>query len=119
MIEHVNDSEDTPPAVGWASGPLGEAQREQRAIGRHTAREARRLAAYAATMPASLDRPAHLPGAMSAARRANRPHVLADVSEWAAAEVAIAMSVTTLAAEQLLERALTLVHRLPATLDAL
>ena len=56
---------------------------------------------------------------MSADRRAARPEVLADVSEWAAQEVSLALSVTRKAAEDLLDRSLTLVHRLPRTLAAL
>jgi hypothetical protein len=56
---------------------------------------------------------------MSPERWAARPEVLRDVSEWAAQEAVIALSITAQAAEAQLERSLTLVHRLPATLDAL
>ena len=45
--------------------------------------------------------------------------VLADVSEWAAPELAVALSLPTPTAEELLARSLTLVHRLPGTLAAL
>lgn len=56
---------------------------------------------------------------MSAARRAARPAVLAEVSEWAASEVAIASSISKEAAGQRLERSLTLAQKLPGTLAAL
>ncbi|MGY1754276.1 DUF222 domain-containing protein [Blastococcus sp. SYSU D01042] len=107
------------PSVGWASGPLGAVQAASREIARQTAVRARAVAAFAASRPASADRPAGAPGAMSADRRAARPEVLADVSEWAAQELVVALSITRTAAENLLERSLTLVHRLPRTLEAL
>ena len=107
------------PAVGWASGPLGTVQAADREIAQQTARRARAVAAFAAARPASADRAPGEPGCMSAARRAARPASLAEVSEWAAQELAIAMSITTPAAEALLDRSLTLVHRLPGTLAAL
>ena len=56
---------------------------------------------------------------MSADRRASRPEALADVSEWAAQELSLALSISRQAAEDLLDRSLTLVHRLPRTLAAL
>ncbi|MCF6505911.1 DUF222 domain-containing protein [Blastococcus sp. MG754426] len=108
-----------PPAAGWAAGPLGAVQAADREIARQTARRARAVAEFAATRPASADRPAGQPGAMSEARRAARPEVLAGVSEWAAQELVVALSLSAQAADQLLTRSLTLVHRLPATLDAL
>ena len=108
-----------PPLVGWATGPLGAVQAADREIGRQTALRARAVAAFAATRPASADRPAGTPGAMSARRRADRPVVLADVSEWATDELAVALSITSAAAQNLLERSLTLVHRLSRTLAAL
>ncbi|WP_344689877.1 DUF222 domain-containing protein [Blastococcus jejuensis] len=108
-----------PPAVGWASGPLGEAQVAHRRIARETAARFRKLAAFAATRPASADRRPGEKGAMSADRRAARPEVLADVSEWAAQEVAIAFAIPTRTAEIELARALTVVRRLPRTLEAL
>lgn len=77
------------------------------------------MAEFAATRPASADRPAGSRGAMSADRRAGRPQALAEVSEWAAQELALALSITLVAAENLLERSLLLVHRLPRTLAAL
>ncbi|MBJ7454329.1 MAG: HNH endonuclease, partial [Blastococcus sp.] len=107
------------PAVGWASGPLGRVQAAEREIGRQTALRARAVAEFAATRPASADRPAGTPGAMSAERRGARPVVLADVSEWATQELVVALSITSAAAQNLLERSLTLVHRLPRTLAAL
>jgi hypothetical protein len=88
MVEHVDQLEageaESAPAVGWAAGPLGAVQAADCEIARQTARRARAVAAFAATRPASADRQAGQPGAMSAARRAARPDVLADVSEWAA-----------------------------------
>ncbi|MDK3257226.1 HNH endonuclease signature motif containing protein [Blastococcus capsensis] len=107
------------PVAGRASGPLGAVQAADREIARQTALRARALAEFAATRPASADRQPGQPGAMSAERRAARPEVLADVSEWAAQELVVALSRTSQAAEALLERSLTLVHRLPQTLDAL
>ena len=56
---------------------------------------------------------------MSGDRRASRPEALADVSEWAAQELSLALSISRQAAEDLLDRSLTLVHRLPRTLAAL
>ncbi|MGY1986218.1 DUF222 domain-containing protein [Blastococcus sp. SYSU DS0669] len=107
------------PAAGWATGPLGTVQAADREIARHTALRARAVAEFATTRPASADRPAGQAGAMSEARRAARPEVLAEVSEWAAQELVVALSLSAQAAEQLLARSLTLVHRLPATLAAL
>jgi hypothetical protein len=107
------------PAVGWASGPLGAVQAARREIARQTAVEARALAAFAATRPASVDRQPGEQGAMAAERRAARPEVLADVSEWAAQELAMAVSIPTSTAEDQLARALTLVSRLPRVLAAL
>jgi hypothetical protein len=94
-------------------------QAAEREIARQTAVRARALAAFASTRPASADRQPGEPGCMSAERRGARPKVLADVSEWAADEVALALSIPTTTAEAQLARALTLVHRLPGTLDAL
>ncbi|SDF15193.1 protein of unknown function [Blastococcus fimeti] len=107
------------PTAGWASGPLGAVQAADREISRQTAVRARAVAAFAATCPASADRPAGQPGAMSEERRAARPAVLVDVSEWAGQELALALEISGQAAETLLERSLTLVHRLPRTLEAL
>ena len=118
MTETASASPAT-PAAGWASGPLGRVQAADREIGRQTALRARAVAEFAATRPASADRPAGTPGAMSAARRGARPVVLADVSEWATQELVVALSITSTAAQNLLERSLTLVHRLPRTLAAL
>jgi hypothetical protein len=107
------------PTVGWASGPLGAVQAADREIGRQMALRARAVAEFAATRPASVDRPPGQPGSMSDDRRAVRPEVLADVSEWAAQELVVALSITQKAADDLLVRSLTLVHRLPQTLAAL
>jgi hypothetical protein len=119
-IEGMTDGATTgEPAAGWATGPLGAVQAADREISRQTALRARAVAAFAATRPASTDRPAGQPGAMSEERRAARPAVLADVSEWAGQELALALELSSQAAETLLERSLTLVHRLPRTLEAL
>ncbi|WP_460549252.1 HNH endonuclease signature motif containing protein [Geodermatophilus aquaeductus] len=107
------------PPVGLSSGPLGEVQAADREISRQTARRARAVAAFAATRPACADRAQGEPGAMSGERWAARAEVLRPVSEWAAQELVVALSISTEAAEALLERSLTLVHRLPLTLDAL
>ncbi|MGY1624533.1 DUF222 domain-containing protein [Geodermatophilus sp. SYSU D00965] len=108
-----------PPAVGWASGPLGAVQAADREVARQTALRARAVAAFAATRPSSVDRPQGEPGAMSAERWAARSEVLRAVSEWAAPELAIALNLSTPKAEAELERSLTLVHRLPEALAAL
>src|SRR3954451_13501387 len=127
MIDHVTGSSAamlaapslTPPGVGWASGPLGAAQAADRELSHQVALRYRAIAAFAATRPASADRAQGEPGAMSAERWAARAEVLRPVSEWAAQELAVALAITETAAEALLTRSLTLVHRLPATLAAL
>jgi hypothetical protein len=125
LIDHMEPASTTTagdtaaPVAGWAAGPLGAVQAADREIARQTALRARAVAEFAASRPASVDRQPGEPGAMSAGRRAARPQVLADVSEWAAQELVVALSVSTEAAEQLLTRSLTLVHRLPGTLVAL
>ncbi|MGY1782609.1 hypothetical protein [Geodermatophilus sp. SYSU D01036] len=106
-------------AGGLSSGPLGAVQAADREIVRQTALRARAVAAFTATRPSSADRPQGTPGAMSAERRAARPDVLRPVSEWATQELAVALSISSQAAEALFERSLTLVHRLPLTLAAL
>jgi len=107
------------PTAGWASGALGAVQVADREIARQTAVRARAVAVFAAARLASADRPAGEPGSMSEERRAVRPAVLTDVSEWAGQELALALEISSQAAETLLERSLTLVHRLPCTLEAL
>src|SRR4051794_8215566 len=107
------------PPVGLAEGPLGEGQAADREIARLTAVRARALGAYAATMPAWADRAPGERGAMSAERWAGRAEVLRPVSEWAAQELVVALAVSHQRAETELERALTLVMRLPGTLAAL
>jgi hypothetical protein len=107
------------PSVGWASGPLGAVQAADREIARQTALRARAVAAFAATRPASADRAQGEPGAMSAERWAARPEVLRAVSEWAAPELSIALTLSGPKAEAELERSLVLVHRLPRVLAAL
>ncbi|WP_245899607.1 HNH endonuclease signature motif containing protein [Geodermatophilus normandii] len=107
------------PPVGMSSGPLGEVQAAVREIARQTAVQARAVAAFAASRPAAADRAQGEPGAMSAERWARRSAVLRPVSEWATQELAVALSLSAEAAQALLERSLTLVHRLPATLEAL
>ena len=84
--------------MGWAPGPLGDVQAADREIARQTARRARAVADFAAARPASADRAPGEPGCMSADRRGSRPASLAGVSEWAAQELAIALSITTPAA---------------------
>jgi hypothetical protein len=125
MIEHVDDGAHgstvavAAPVVGWAAGPLGAVQAADREIARQTALRARAVAAFAASRPASADRAQGERGAMSAERWAARPEVLRSVSEWATPELAIACNLTQQGAQRELERSLTLVHRLPATLAAL
>jgi muconolactone delta-isomerase len=125
MTGHVDGGTQTgtlgagAPVVGWASGPLGAVQAAAREMSRQAALRARAVAAFAATRPASTDRAQGERGAMSAERRAARAAVLRPVSEWAAQELSIALNLTVPAAEAELARSLTLVGRLPRTLDAL
>ena len=107
------------PPVGWATGPLGAVQAADREIARHKAVRFRAVAEFAGSRPASVDRQPGEPGAMSAERRASRPAVMDDVSEWAAPELVVALSISQQAAERLLADSLTMVHRLPSALDAL
>ncbi|MGY1631344.1 DUF222 domain-containing protein [Geodermatophilus sp. SYSU D01186] len=118
-VVRPSPAEGPVPAVGWASGPLRAVQAADRAIARQTAVRARAVAEFAASRPPSADRAQGEPGAMAAERWAARPEVLRAVSEWAAPELSIALCITAPAAEALLERSLTLVHRLPGTLAAL
>ncbi|MGY1650955.1 DUF222 domain-containing protein [Geodermatophilus sp. SYSU D01119] len=95
-----------------------------RAAARRGAREAAVLAVSLADLarcrPAGrFDRQPGERGAMSAASRAARPPVLAGVSEWAVDEVAVALRTSGQAAGAMLEEAVTLVERLPATLAQL
>jgi hypothetical protein len=94
-------------------------QAADREIGQATAVRARAVAAFAASRPAEADRAQGERGAMSAERWAARADVLRPVSEWATPELAVALNLTQQGAEGLLVESLTLVHRLPATLDAL
>jgi hypothetical protein len=94
-------------------------QAADREIARQTALRAKAVAAFAASRPSSADRAQGEPGATSADRWARRAEVLRPVSEWAAQELTVALSISLQTAEALLERCLTLVHRLPATLAAL
>ncbi|MGX5656402.1 DUF222 domain-containing protein [Geodermatophilus nigrescens] len=107
------------PPVGWARGPLGLVQACDREVSRQSALRYRAVAAFALSRPSSVDRPQGTRGAMAAERWAARPELLRSVSEWATQELSIALSLTSTAAENLLTSSLTLVHRLPATLDAL
>jgi hypothetical protein len=107
------------PPVALSSGPLGVVQAADREIARLTAVRARAVAEFAASRPASVDRTQGTPGAMSAERWAARPELLRPVSEWAARELSVALSISTTTAETLMERSLALVERLPGTLAAL
>jgi hypothetical protein len=107
------------PPVALSDGPLGAIQAADREIARQTALRARAVAEFAATRPATPDRAQGEAGAMSPERWAARPEVLRGVSEWAARELVVALSISAQAAEELLARSLTLVHRLPGTMAAL
>jgi hypothetical protein len=107
------------PPVARADGVLGDIQDCDREIARLTAVRARKVAEFAASRPASADRAQGEPGAMSPERWAARPEILRDVSEWAAQELSVAVSISDQAANGLLERSLNLVHRLPGTRAAL
>ena len=107
------------PPVALSDGPLGAVQAAEREIARQTAIRDRALAEFAASRPASSDRAQGEPGAMSAERWAARPEILREVSEWAAQELVVALSIGSEAAERRIADSLTLVHRLPGTLAAL
>jgi hypothetical protein len=107
------------PPVALSDGPLGAVQAADREIARQTAARARAVAEFAATRPATADRAQGEPGAMSAERWSARPEILRPVSEWAGRELVVALSISAEAADALLNRSLTLVHRLPGTLAAL
>ncbi|MGY1712759.1 hypothetical protein ACI8AC_24925, partial [Geodermatophilus sp. SYSU D00758] len=94
-------------------------QAAQRESARQLAVQARAVAAFAATRPATADRRQGQPGAMSAERWAARPELLREVSEWATPELAVALQLSERAAQELAERSLTLVHRLPGVLAGL
>jgi hypothetical protein len=107
------------PPVRVSGGPLGAVQLADREIGRQSALRARAVVEFARSRPSSVDRQSGEPGCASAASRAARPEILEPVSEWAALELTVALSMSHTAATTLLEESLVLVHRLPATLDAL
>lgn len=107
------------PPVALSDGPLGAVQAADREIARQTARRARAVAEFAAARPATHDRAPGEPGAMSSERWAARPENLRPVSEWAARELVVALSISAGAADALLTRSLALVYRLPGTLAAL
>jgi len=98
---------------------LAEVRAAQVELGRQQARQARALAAFARSRPASLDRSDQEVGAAAAATRAARPAALLPVSECAVDEVAVALSMTGASAARLLAESLRLVDRLPGTLAAL
>src|SRR3954454_9612867 len=110
---------DFAPPVPLAPGPLGKVQAADREIARWTAVRAKALAEFAAGRPASADRAPGEPGAMSAERWAGRVEVLRPVSEGAAQELVVGLSVSRRRAETELDRALTLVGRLPGAVAAL
>ena len=98
---------------------LAEVRAAQAEIGHQQARQARALAAFARSRPASLDRSDQEIGAAAAATRAARPAALAPVSEWAVDEVAVALAITGGSASRLLAESVALVDRLPGSLAAL
>jgi hypothetical protein len=106
-------------AFAAGAAHLAELRQAQAEIGRHEARRARALTAFAHSRPASLDRPDAEVGAAAAASRAARPSVMATVSEWAVDEVAVALGMSGSAASRLLTESLHLVTALPGTLGAL
>jgi hypothetical protein len=102
------------------AGHLDRARAAHQAQCRAAAVQARELAAFAAMRPAVvLDRPDEEVGAAAAASRARRPAVLTPVSEWATDEVMVALGLSADASSRLLADSITLVERLPATLEAL
>jgi uncharacterized protein DUF222 len=110
-------------AVGAAfeagAAHLAEVRAAQAEMGRQQARQARAVAHFARSRPASLDRTDQEIGAAAAATRAARPVALLAVSEWAVDEVAVALNLTGATAGRLLAESLLLVDRLPGTLRAL
>jgi hypothetical protein len=118
-VERSREWPEFAPPIGLSEGPLGQVQAADREIARQTSLRARAVAQFAASRPATNDRAQGEPGAMSAERWAARPAILRGVSEWAARELVVALSISNEAAEALIARSLTLVHRLPGTLAAL
>ena len=105
--------------MALSSGPLGAVQAADREIGRLTAQRFRAVVEFAQGRPSSVDRQPGQPGCASAASRAARPEVLAPVSEWAAQELVVALSISQPTAQRMLTQALVLVQQLPSTLAAL
>src|SRR3954465_1050792 len=110
----MTETASPPPSVGWATGPLGTVQAADREIARQTALRARAVAEFAASRPASADRPAGQPGGIRGGRAG-----VHERGPAGGAELVVALAISAEAAEALLVRSLTLVHRLPATLAAL
>ncbi|MBB3675575.1 HNH endonuclease signature motif containing protein [Modestobacter versicolor] len=100
-------------------GLLDRAVAADRLAARAAADRAEALAGFARSRPVSMDRPDTEVGAAAAQSRAARPAALTAVSEWAVDEVAVALSLTSAAASELLADSVLLVERLPATLAAL
>ena len=119
LVDGVEPGAALAPPVAVSTGPLGAVQAADREIAHQTALRARAVAEFAASRPASADRAQGEPGAMSPERWATRPEVLRSVSEWAAPELSVALSISQPAAETMLEQSLALVQRLPAALAAL
>src|SRR5689334_6738698 len=99
------------PPVSLGEGPVGLVQAADREIARQTAAQLRALAAFAQSRPSTTDRAQGEKGAMSAERWSARPELLKPVSEWAAQELSIALSITPTKAEQRLHEALTIVTK--------
>src|SRR5689334_18208487 len=99
------------PDGGAGEGPIGLVQAADREIAKQTAAQLRALAAFAQSRPFDTDRQQGEKGAMSAERWAARPELLKPVSEWAAQELSIALSITQTKAEQRLHEALTIVTK--------
>ncbi|MEU2349110.1 DUF222 domain-containing protein [Modestobacter sp. NPDC049651] len=101
------------------AGLLDEVRHEERVVAAAQARQARAVARFCRSRPATADRPDEEVGAAAAATRAARHPALLPVSEWAVDELSTALSVTSARAERLMVQSLLLTDRLPATLTAL
>ncbi|WP_156036350.1 HNH endonuclease signature motif containing protein [Blastococcus sp. URHD0036] len=116
----VTGSEQLRELLDSGAAALSQALAAWRDEARSAARGVRALAAFARLRPhGALDRQPGEPGAMSATTRAARPEALAEVSEWAVDEVALALRMSAATASDRLSDALVLVERLPCTLALL
>jgi hypothetical protein len=101
--------------AGW----LDAAVEVERGLAQLAGARVRALASFARCRPSAWDRQPGERGAASAASRSARPPALTEVSEWAVAEVAARLRLSSRSAAGLLADSVDLAEQLPATLAAL